>query len=136
MVADRNSTHASANSQRPSRRVYLPDQRSGSRTVLGADRKGNAGSSSLSSGGQSGGGSRSLAQSGGSPRTPERDLAVSNSIPSRFCGKAEVNSRITTAPTNVPAARTRALRSEEPRFGWQTTAAVIPAQKALSSSRR
>src|ERR1700730_3308749 len=77
MVADRNSTHASANSQRPSRRVYLPDQRSGSRTVLGADRKGNAGSSSLSSGGQSGGGSRSLAQSGGSPRTPQRDLAGS-----------------------------------------------------------
>src|SRR5258708_38747663 len=77
MVADRNSTHASANSQRPSRRVYLPDQRSGSRTLLGADRKGNAGSSSLSSRGQSGGGSRSLAQSGGSPRTPERDLAVS-----------------------------------------------------------
>ena len=77
MVADRNSTHASANSQRPSRRVYLPDQRSGLRTLLGADRKGNAGSSSLSSAGQSGGGSRSLAQSGGSPRTPERDLAVS-----------------------------------------------------------
>src|SRR5271167_5262747 len=77
MGADRNSTHASANSQRPSRRVYLPDQRSGSRTLLGADREGNAGSSSLSSGGISGGGSRSLAQSGGSPRTPERDLAVS-----------------------------------------------------------
>src|SRR3984893_3100982 len=77
MVADRNSTHASASGERPSRRVCLPDQRSGPRTLLGTDSKGNAGSSGLSSRGQSGGGSRSLAQSGGSPRTPERDLAVS-----------------------------------------------------------
>src|ERR1700687_5159806 len=77
MVADRNSTHASANGERPSQRVCLPDQPSGPRTLLGADSKGNAGSSGLSSRGQSGGGSRSLAQSGGSPRTPERDLAVS-----------------------------------------------------------
>src|SRR5258708_51122 len=77
MVADRNSTHASANGERPSRRVCLHDQRSGPRTLLGADSKRNAGSSGLSSRGQSGGGSRSLAQSSGSPRTPERDLAVS-----------------------------------------------------------
>src|SRR5258708_38097019 len=77
MVADRNSTHASANGERPSRRVCLPDQRSGPRTLLGADSKGNAGGSGLSTRGQSGGGSRSLAQSGGSPRTPERDLAIS-----------------------------------------------------------
>src|SRR5258707_12783081 len=77
MVADRNSTHASANGKQPSRRVCLPDQRSGTRTLLGTDSKGNAGSSGLSSRGQSGGGSRSLAQSGGSPRTSERDLAVS-----------------------------------------------------------
>src|SRR6202023_2883439 len=78
MVADRNSTHASANGEQPSRRVCLHDQRAGPRTLLGADSEGNAGSSDLSSRGQSGGGSRSLAQSGGSPRTPERDLAVSN----------------------------------------------------------
>src|SRR5260370_37292184 len=77
MVADRNSTHASANGEQPSWRVCLPDQRAGPRTLLGADSKGNAGSSGLSSRGQSGGGSRSLAQSGGSPRTPERYLAVS-----------------------------------------------------------
>src|SRR5258708_10179801 len=77
MVADRNSTHASTSGERPSRRVCLPDQRSGPRTLLGADSKGNAGSSGLSSRGQSGGGSRSLAQSGGSPRASERDLAVS-----------------------------------------------------------
>src|ERR1700722_17165086 len=77
MVADRNSAHASANGERPPRRVCLPDQRSGPRTLLGTNSKGNAGSSGLSSRGQSGGGSRSLAQSGGSPRTPERDLAVS-----------------------------------------------------------
>src|SRR5580692_1294318 len=70
MVAGRNSTHASANGEQPSRRVYLPDQRPGPRTLLGANSKGNAGSSGLSSRGQSGGGSRSLAQSGGSPRTP------------------------------------------------------------------
>src|SRR4029077_8309575 len=77
MVADRNVTHASANGEQPSRRVCLHGQRSGPRTLLGADSKGNAGSSGLSSRGQSGGGARSLAQSGGSPRTPERDLAVS-----------------------------------------------------------
>src|SRR6202022_2168517 len=77
MVAARYSAHASANGERASRRVCLPDQRSGPRTLLGADSKGNAGSSGLSSRGQSGGGSRSLAQSGGSPRTTERDLAVS-----------------------------------------------------------
>src|ERR1700676_134726 len=77
MVADRNSTHASANGERASRRVCLPDQRSGPRTLLGADSEGNAGGSGLSTRGQSGGGSRSLAQSGGSPRTPERDVAVS-----------------------------------------------------------
>src|SRR5258705_13758710 len=77
MVADRNSTHASANGERPSRRVCLPDQRSGPRTLLGADSKGNAGGSSLSTRGQAGGGSRSLAHRGGSPRTPERDVAVS-----------------------------------------------------------
>src|SRR5258707_14092767 len=77
MVANRNSTHASANGERASRRVCLPGQRSGPRTLLGADSKGNAGGSSLSTRGQSGGGSRSLAQRGGSPRTPERYLAVS-----------------------------------------------------------
>src|SRR5260370_23928165 len=77
MVADRNSTHASANGEQPSRRVCLHDQRSGPRTRVGVDSKGNAGSSGLSSRGQSGGGSRSLAQRGGSPRPPERDLAVS-----------------------------------------------------------
>src|SRR5271167_4811142 len=77
MVADRNSTYASAIRERPSRRVWLSGQRSGPRTLLGTDSKGNAGSSGPSSRGQSGGGSRSLAQSGGSSRTPERDLAVS-----------------------------------------------------------
>src|SRR5882762_6698580 len=60
MVADRNSTHASANGEQPSWRVCLHDQRSGPRTLLGADSKGNAGSSGLSSRGQFGGGSRSL----------------------------------------------------------------------------
>src|SRR5438270_12102169 len=77
MVADRNSTHASANGEQPSWRICLPDQRAGPRTLLGADSKGNAGSSGLSSRGPSGGGSRSIAQGGGSPLTPERDLAVS-----------------------------------------------------------
>src|SRR3984893_19276866 len=78
MVADRHSTHASANGEQKSRRVCLHDQRSGPRTLLGADSKGNAGSSGLFSRGQSGGGSRSFASSGGSPKTPERDLAVSS----------------------------------------------------------
>src|SRR5271168_1746516 len=77
MVADGNSSHSSANRQRPSRRVCLPGQCTGPGTLLGADSEGNAGSSGLSSRGQTCEGSPSLAQSGGSSRTTERDLAVS-----------------------------------------------------------
>ncbi len=41
---------------------------------------------------------------------------------------------IATAPITVPIIRNQPLRSEAPRCGWQTIAAVVPAQNALSSS--
>ena len=41
---------------------------------------------------------------------------------------------IATAPTTVPIIRYQPLRSEAPRLGWQTIAAVVAAQNALSSS--
>src|SRR5438128_10815118 len=41
---------------------------------------------------------------------------------------------VATAPTTVPIMRNQPLRNEAPRRGWQTTAADVPAQKALSSS--
>src|SRR5438128_12186654 len=52
----------------------------------------------------------------------------------RSCGKHAVSTTIATAPTTVPIMRNQPLRNEAPRRGWQTTAADVPAQKALSSS--
>jgi hypothetical protein len=49
-------------------------------------------------------------------------------------GKHAVSTTIATAPTTVPIMRNQPLRNEAPRFGWQTTAAEVPAQYALSSS--
>src|SRR6202047_3558297 len=40
---------------------------------------------------------------------------------------------IATAPTLVPIIRNQPLRSEAPRCGWHTIAAVPPAQYGLSS---
>ena len=52
----------------------------------------------------------------------------------RSSGKHTASRTITTAPTTVPIMRNQPLRSEAPSCGWQTSAADVPAQYALSSS--
>jgi hypothetical protein len=46
----------------------------------------------------------------------------------RFYGKDAVRTTIATAPTTVPTMRNQPLRKEAPSCGWQTRAAVVPAQ--------
>lgn len=46
----------------------------------------------------------------------------------RFYGKHAVSTTIATAPTTVPTMRNQPLRKEAPSCGWQTRAAVVPAQ--------
>ncbi len=77
-----------------------------------------------------------IAQHGGDHRKMAPHNARVGRYSQRLCGKAAVMRTMTLAPTTVPINRNQPLRNAAPTKGWQTIAAVVPAQEGASSSSR